>query len=136
MTKLRAGTRGSDLALWQTRWVHDRLLEVNPSLEIHQIIIKTHGDTATEQLFDEEWPVGGFVRAIEQQLASKRIDYAVHSYKDLQTAVTAGLIIAAVPVREVVYDVLVTRGGRRNLSAAIPTDPDVLEAMVGARADA
>ncbi|MCH9001157.1 MAG: hydroxymethylbilane synthase [Planctomycetes bacterium] len=109
MTKLRAGTRGSDLALWQTRWVHDRLLEVNPSLEIQQIIIATHGDTATEQLFDANWPVGGFVGAIEQQLASKRIDYAVHSYKDLQTAVTAGLIIAAVPVREVVHDVLVTR---------------------------
>ncbi|MCH8150218.1 MAG: hydroxymethylbilane synthase, partial [Planctomycetes bacterium] len=109
MTKLRAGTRGSDLALWQTRWVHDRLLEIHPSLEIQQIIISTHGDTATEQLFDANWPVGGFVGAIEQQLASKRIDYAVHSYKDLQTAVTAGLIIAAVPVREVVHDVLVTR---------------------------
>ena len=81
MTKLRAGTRGSDLALWQTRWVHDRLLEIHPSLEIQQIIISTHGDTATEQLFDANWPVGGFVGAIEQQLASKRIDYAVHSYK-------------------------------------------------------
>ena len=63
MTRLRAGTRGSDLALWQTRWVHDRLLEVDPSLEIHQIIIATHGDTAQEQLFDANWPVGGFVGA-------------------------------------------------------------------------
>jgi len=109
MTKLRAGTRGSDLALWQTGWVRDRLLEVDPSLEIERIIIKTHGDTATEQLFDANWPVGGFVGAIEQALAGEQIDYAVHSYKDLQTAVTPGLVIAAVPVREIVHDVLVTR---------------------------
>ena len=108
MTKLRAGTRGSDLALWQTGWVRDRLLAVEPSLEIERIIIKTHGDTATEQLFDADWPVGGFVGAIEQALAGEKIDYAVHSYKDLQTAVTPGLVIASIPVREVVHDVLVT----------------------------
>ena len=109
MTKLRVGTRGSALALWQTRWVCDRLCQAHAGLEIEQIIIKTHGDTATEQLFDANWPVGGFVGAIEQALAGDRIDFAVHSYKDLQTAVTAGLIIAAVPGREVVHDILVTR---------------------------
>ena len=109
MTRLRAGTRGSDLALWQTRWIIDRLRAAHPSLTVEEIIIKTHGDTATEQRFDADWPVGGFVGAIEQELASNRIDFAVHSYKDLQTAVTAGLTIAAVPVREIVQDVLVTR---------------------------
>ena len=109
MTKLRAGTRGSDLALWQTRWVCDRLRKAHPGLEIDEVIIKTHGDTATEQLFDADWPVGGFVGAIEQALTGEQIDFAVHSYKDLQTAVTAGLVIAAVPGREVVHDILVTR---------------------------
>lgn len=109
MTHLRVGTRGSDLALWQTGWISNRLRAAHPSLTIERIIIKTHGDVAKEQRFDADWPVGGFVDAIEQALIQNRIDFAVHSYKDLQTATTSGLVIAAVPVREVVHDVLVTR---------------------------
>jgi len=109
MTTLRVGTRGSDLALWQTRWVSDRLRAAHPDLRIEEIILKTHGDIATEQRFDADWPVGGFVGAIEKALSDDRIDFAVHSYKDLQTAATAGLTIAAIPRREVVHDVLVTR---------------------------
>ena len=109
MKSLRVGTRGSDLALWQTRWVCDQLHQAHRSLRIDEVIIKTHGDTATEQLFDADWPVGGFVGAIEQALVKEVIDFAVHSYKDLQTATTPGLVIAAVPTREAVHDVLVTR---------------------------
>ncbi|MBU0717097.1 MAG: hydroxymethylbilane synthase [Planctomycetes bacterium] len=109
MTTLRVGTRGSDLALWQTRWVCSLLRQAHPSLYLEELTIKTHGDTATQQLFDADWPVGGFVGAIEQALVAKEIDFAVHSYKDLQTASTPGLTIAAVPPREVVYDVLVTK---------------------------
>ncbi|MFQ5589700.1 MAG: hydroxymethylbilane synthase [Phycisphaerae bacterium] len=111
MTKLRVGTRGSDLALWQTRWTCDRLRERHPGLEIEEIVIKTHGDTAKEQLFSADWPVGGFVKAIEQALLDGRVDFAVHSYKDLPTAVTSGLVVAAVPRRAVVHDVLLTRNG-------------------------
>lgn len=109
MTKLRVGSRGSDLALWQSGWVCDRLRAIAPSIEIEQIIIKTHGDTATTQRFDADWPVGGFVGAIEQALAANEIDFAVHSFKDMQTAVTPGVVVAAIPEREVVHDVLVTR---------------------------
>ncbi len=109
MTHLRAGTRGSDLALWQTRWVCEVLKTAHPEVTTSEVIIKTHGDVALNQRFDADWPVGGFVGAIEQSLARNEIDFAVHSYKDLQTAVTPGLIVAAVPGREVVHDVLVTR---------------------------
>jgi hydroxymethylbilane synthase len=109
VTRLRVGTRGSDLALWQSRWVADRLREAHPSLTIEEVIIKTHGDLATEQRFDSDWPVGAFVGAIEQALSAEQIDFAVHSYKDLPTASASGLVIAAVPPREVVHDVLVTR---------------------------
>jgi hydroxymethylbilane synthase len=76
---------------------------------IERVIIKTHGDLAVSQRFDSDWPVGGFVDAIEQTLIRNDVDFAVHSYKDMQTAKTAGLVIAAVPGREVVNDVLVTR---------------------------
>lgn len=109
MKRLRVGTRGSDLALWQTEWVSRRLRTAHPSLEIERVIISTHGDTATDQPFNENWPIGGFVGAIEQALTSNRIDFAVHSFKDLPTAKTAGLKIAAIPQREVVHDVLFTR---------------------------
>lgn len=109
MTRLRVGTRGSDLALRQTRWVCDLLQAVHAGVELEEVVIKTHGDIATGQPLDTDFPVGGFVSAIEQALLDGRIDFAVHSYKDLPTAVTLGLIIAAVPTREAPHDVLVTR---------------------------
>lgn len=109
MTTLRVGTRGSELALRQVRWVIERLQATDPSLTIEEIIIQTHGDVAPNARLDTDWPAGGFVGAIEQALAEERIDFAVHSYKDLPTAVTPGLLVAAVPEREVVHDVLVTR---------------------------
>lgn len=113
MTTLRAGTRGSDLALTQTNWVCDRLRQAHPALKIEQIIIKTHGDVVTDQNFGRDWPVGAFVSALENALLDERIDLAVHSFKDLQTAETAGLTIAATPTREVVPDVLLTRGATK-----------------------
>lgn len=104
--RLRVGTRGSDLALWQTNWVCAQLCAAHPGLEIEQIIIKTHGDAVTDQNFGRGWPVGAFVSALENALLENQVDFAVHSFKDLQTAETPGLTIAATPPREVVHDVL------------------------------
>jgi len=109
MMRLRVGTRGSDLALRQTRWVCDLLRGIRTGVEFEEVVIKTHGDIATGQPLDTDFPVGGFVSAIEQALLDGRIDFAVHSYKDLPTAATPGLMIAAVPAREAPHDVLVTR---------------------------
>jgi hydroxymethylbilane synthase len=97
------------LALWQTRWICAELRKVHPSLQFEETIIKTHGDKVTDRPFGGDWPVGAFVQALEQALLEDRVDFAVHSFKDLQTAETAGLIIAAVPPRQVVHDVLLTR---------------------------
>lgn len=107
--RLRVGTRGSELALWQTRWVCDRLSRCHPSVEIETIVIKTLGDADATSSFDGDWPVGAFVSALESALLEERVDFAVHSFKDLQTAETEGLTIAAVPPREVAHDVLLTR---------------------------
>ena len=109
MTHLRVGTRGSELALWQTHWVCERLRAAHTSLTIEQIVIKTHGDAVLDTPLGGDWPVGAFVSALEEALMDGRVDFAIHSFKDLQTAVTTGLTIAAVPVREVVHDVLLTR---------------------------
>ncbi len=110
MTLLRIGTRGSDLALVQTRIVCSLIQAAQPDVQFQEIIIRTHGDKATHQPFDIHWPAGGFTGAIEQALLRDEIDLAVHSYKDLPTAITPGLTIAAVPPREFPHDVLVCDG--------------------------
>jgi len=58
MTALRVGTRGSDLALAQTRWVCDQLRTLDPTLSIEETIITTHGDVVTDRPFDAAWPAG------------------------------------------------------------------------------
>ena len=110
MTTLRVGTRGSDLALWQTRWVIDALRKVHPDLEFEETVIKTHGDVARDQPFDAAtWPAGWFVGALEQALVASQIDFAVHSYKDLPSLGPDDLVIAAVPKRAAVHDALLTQ---------------------------
>jgi len=61
----------------------------------------------------EDDTVGAFVSAIEQALLEDRVDFAVHSFKDLQTAVTTGLTVSAVPKRELAHDVLLTHEAAR-----------------------
>jgi hydroxymethylbilane synthase len=109
MTRWRVGTRGSDLARRQTRWVCDRLTEQHPEVTIETVVIRTHGDEHPDQPIDEFWPVGGFVGAIERALLAGDVDFAVHSYKDMPVAPTLGLAVAAVPTREAAHDVLITR---------------------------
>jgi hydroxymethylbilane synthase len=109
MAVLRLGTRGSELALTQSRWFCAQLVAAHADIEIQEVIIKTHGDLSVDQPFSPDMPVGIFVSALEQALTQERIDFAVHSFKDLQTAETEGLIVAAIPEREVVHDVLLTR---------------------------
>jgi hydroxymethylbilane synthase len=113
MMRLRVGTRGSELALWQTNWICERLRAAHAQLEIEQVIIKTQGDLNTDANFGRDWPVGAFVKALEDALLQNRVDFAVHSFKDLQTQETPGLTIAATPAREVVHDVLLTRAVAR-----------------------
>ncbi len=108
MKHLRVGTRGSDLALAQTRWVCERLRALDGGLAIEEVIRRTSGDDAAERRADAEWPVGAFVSAIEKALLAGDVDFAVHSYKDLPTSPTPGLVVVAVPPREIANDVLVT----------------------------
>jgi hydroxymethylbilane synthase len=109
MTLLRVGTRGSDLALWQANWVCNRLCEVHRKVKAEPVVIKTHGDVLADESFGASWPVGAFVSALENALTERRIELAVHSLKDLQTAPTPGLVIAAIPERGPVHDVLLTK---------------------------
>lgn len=108
MTLVRVGTRGSELALVQTRLVCALIHAARPDVQFEERIIRTHGDKATHEPFDIHWPAGGFTGAIEESLLRGEIDVAVHSYKDLPTAMTPGLVVGAVPRREAALDVLVS----------------------------
>jgi len=94
--KIRIGTRGSELAMWQARFVADFLGPGRSEI----IIIKTQGDAVQHLSFDKMEGKGFFTREIEQALLDKSIDLAVHSLKDLPTENPPGLIVAAVPERE------------------------------------
>ena len=102
------GTRGSELALRQTGLVVDALQARWAGLKFEIKIIKTRGDNAKTAIADvNAGRKGLFTGAIEQALLKKRIDLAVHSAKDLPSALASGTEIAAVLPRAAVDDVLV-----------------------------
>lgn len=105
---LRLGTRGSALALAQSRLVAASLTSTLGE-PVELVEIETEGDRSTAPV--PELGVGVFVSALRDALSAKEIDIAVHSYKDLPTAPVDGLTIAAVPPREDPRDVVVTRSG-------------------------
>lgn len=104
MQKIRIGSRGSDLALWQANTVKKQLEDLGAEVTI--TIITTQGDSIQDLSFDKLEGKGFFTKEIEQALLEKTIDLAVHSHKDLETNPPANLMIAAVSSRENPADVL------------------------------
>lgn len=102
--KIRIGSRGSDLALWQAHFVEDQLQKLGHEVEI--IIISTKGDRIQDLSFDKIEGKGFFTKEIEEALLNNEIDLAVHSHKDLETTNPDGLIIGAVSYREDPTDLL------------------------------
>jgi hydroxymethylbilane synthase len=104
---LTIGSRGSQLALWQARWIKGRLEEMGESCRIE--IIKTTGDKITDVPLAKVGAKGLFTKEIEEALVGGDIDLAVHSMKDLPTELPEGLAITAVPEREDPRDALIGR---------------------------
>jgi hydroxymethylbilane synthase len=107
MTKLRIGTRGSALALWQARTVAALIEASGAGVEL--VVIRTAGDRLQQAPLSE---VGGkrlFVKEIEDALLAEDIDIAVHSAKDMSAVLPAGLEIGAVLPREDPRDAIVLR---------------------------
>ena len=105
---LRLGTRSSPLARWQAEWVAARCAELGHPVEL--VLITTSGDVKTGPL-GAIGGVGLFTKELQRALLDERIDLAVHSLKDLPTDVVPGLTLAAVPEREAIGDMLLTREG-------------------------
>jgi hydroxymethylbilane synthase len=116
--KIKIGSRPSKLALAQASIVQSRLATQTPGVEIEVVEIRTSGDKlATASLAD----VGGkglFVKELEQALAAREIDVAVHSMKDIPAVLSPQFRVACVVERENTADVLVSRDGR-----ALPAMP-------------
>jgi len=106
---LRIGTRGSQLALWQAKWVQKAIEQQWPETATELIIIKTTGDKITDVPLAKVGGKGLFVKEIEEALMDGRIDLAVHSMKDMPAQLPHGLCIGAVPERENPLDALITR---------------------------
>ncbi|MFZ5951592.1 MAG: hydroxymethylbilane synthase, partial [Candidatus Rifleibacteriota bacterium] len=93
--KIKVGTRGSKLALHQTRQVIDLIKKQQPDCEIEEVIIKTLGDQVTGLPLFKVGGQGLFIKEIEQALLDQKIDLAVHSLKDVPHQVADGLELAA-----------------------------------------
>lgn len=112
---IRLGTRGSALALIQSRWVATQLEQCGITVALE--IIRTTGDHISERAFTPGDGKGVFVAELEQALLDGHIDLAVHSMKDLPGEMTAELTLAAIPAREDPRDVLVFGDGSPTLAA-------------------
>jgi hydroxymethylbilane synthase len=108
LKKIVIGSRGSELALWQTNWYKKQLEDLYPDLQISVEIIKTEGDRILDVALSKIGDKGLFTKAIEEALLVKQIDLAVHSLKDLPTTVPNGLCIAAFSRREDQHDAFIS----------------------------
>jgi hydroxymethylbilane synthase len=104
--KLRIGSRGSQLALWQANHIAGLLRVEGHDVAIE--IIKTTGDRLQEVTFAQVGSKGMFTKEIEEALADGRVDLAVHSLKDLPTELPEPFTLAATPVRVDPRDVFVS----------------------------
>lgn len=110
--KLRLGTRRSKLALTQSNWVKAQIEEKCPHVEVELVKITTKGDKILDVPLSKVGGKGLFVKEIEEALLDGRIDFAVHSLKDVPTELPDGLEVSIFPEREDPRDALVSRDGK------------------------
>lgn len=114
--QIRIGSRGSELALWQAKWVQKELRTRFKNLVVIIEIIKTKGDKILDSPLSKIGDKGLFTREIEQALLDGEIDIAVHSLKDLPTELPDGLTMGAVCKREDARDVFIPHPQNANRS--------------------
>lgn len=113
--KIIVGSRGSDLALTQTKMVINDIEKLNPGVKCEIKIIKTTGDMVYDKPIAK---IGGkeiFTKEIEKELLSKDIDMAIHSMKDMPGVLPEGLKLSHTPKREDPRDVLVLKKGYKSI---------------------
>jgi hydroxymethylbilane synthase len=117
--KIKIGTRGSKLALWQAHYVEEKLKAAGAETEI--ITIETKGDRILDVSIAKIGSKGVFTEEIEEQLAAGTIDIAVHSAKDMQSSLPNSFELISFSERELANDVLVSINPKASL-----TDKDLV----------
>jgi len=107
--RIRIGTRGSKLALWQANHIADLLRQQYSDTEVELVIFTTKGDKILDKSLPSIGGKGLFTEELESALLDGGIDCAVHSLKDLPTQMPFGLEIGAIPQRAPVEDVLISK---------------------------
>ena len=107
--KIIIGSRGSELALWQANFIKKQLQKNHRNITVEIKVIKTSGDKILDVALSKIGDKNLFTKELEIELLKGTIDLAVHSLKDLQTEIPAGLKLAAVTKRHDVEDVLIAR---------------------------
>jgi hydroxymethylbilane synthase len=105
---LRIGTRGSKLAIAQSGWVKDQILNRYPDAQVELIRIKTKGDKVLDSPLSQIGGKGLFVKEIEEALLRKKVDLAIHSIKDVPAELPEGLLVRVYPKREDSRDAFVS----------------------------
>ncbi len=113
---LRIGSRPSKLAIIQAEMMRDAIAAASPGLAIEIVPIKTSGDKILTPSLAEVGGKGLFIKELEQALADRRIDIAVHSMKDLPAVLPPQFRIVATPARENPHDALITPDGASLMS--------------------
>ncbi len=112
---LRVGTRASPLALWQTRHFLEIIVGFCPVLRgvkaFEEHAIRTTGDAIQNRRLSEIGGKGLFAKEIHEALTDRRVDFAVHSLKDLETELPPGIILACTLKREDARDALILGPG-------------------------
>ncbi len=126
--RIKIGTRGSPLAMVQTRMVQGLLGEYWPDIEVEIVVIKTSGDWVPAdgevRLSEENGGKGQFATEIEAALLSGAVDIAVHSMKDMDSVLPDGLVIDHMLPREDVRDVLILSDDLRGRVCMLSDLPD------------
>jgi hydroxymethylbilane synthase len=110
---LRIGTRGSALALWQAEHVAAKIVATPGSPMVELVHIETQGDKIQDVALSRLPGKAFFTKELEEAITDGRVDLAVHSLKDVETAMPSGLVLGAVLEREDPGDALVARPGLR-----------------------
>jgi hydroxymethylbilane synthase len=108
--ELKLGTRASRMAVFQSQLVADRLMAAHPEVRVELVRITTAGDSDTTTPLQSGSTTGWFTTALQEALLGGRVDFLVHSYKDLPTKRPPGLSLAAIPLRDDPRDAVVSRG--------------------------
>ena len=118
--KIRIGSRDSRLAVIQARMAMDAISAALPEAETELVTMKTTGDRILNRTLDQIGGKGLFVRELDQALRENRVDFTVHSLKDMPMEVPEDLPLAAFSRREDPLDVLVLPEGISELDPGKP----------------